>query len=123
MVFEDDRRTVEHRQLCRLKFLVVLYRKSGSDTSRAIDRQVVWEAAGLPDDEGLSAVKYLHAEKCIRCHMGSPLIEITHNGVRDTEAALVGRESDHFILSVVQTFNGNVGVVQTGAHSKATTKS
>lgn len=117
MSFDDDRASVLHQQLCRLKFLVALRRKTGSRPGMPVSRNMVWEAAGLTDSDGLAAVMFLDREMLLKSHTASDLVDITHAGILEAEDALVGRETRHFVTTVVQNFNGTVGVVQNNVKS------
>jgi hypothetical protein len=114
--------SLEEREAARLKVLSAFYELSGSDVFEHIGPNEIMKATGLDGAQLNLAAQWLVNEGLIETQALDPLWSITHQGIREVEAAKKnpGKSTDHFASSVTQyVFNAPVGAVQTGAQSTA----
>lgn len=114
--------SMDEREAARLKVLDAFYELAGADDMVFLRPDDIIKATGLDRSQLDLAARWLVNEGLILTRAFGPVWSISHQGIREVEAARKdpGKPTEHFASSVTHyVFNGPVGAVQTGAQSTA----
>ena len=124
----SDREALEEKQKVRYKILKTIYDETENHEGSKNQMFSVQSVAKSlePDERKVSrAMEYLEQEFLLRRVGYDPregeIYTITHNGIVEIEHSIQHPDqgTNHFLLSVIQHFNGPVGSVQMGSNATA----
>ncbi|MCC5668011.1 hypothetical protein LC653_30090 [Nostoc sp. CHAB 5784] len=121
---EADYHYVLEKDKNRFLVLNTIYRDSDGDKDQVSSTHDICEKTSICGEELLHILEYLESEGLIKpmgslvaMYGGSAFVSITHQGMREVEAAIKKPQEStaHFPAQVFQnTFNAPVGVIQQG---------
>lgn len=119
-----DQLDVDRRDKQRFQLLHGVYAQTRGRLNGWLNYKDLAQRLGLPPRDAKDALDYLVREGLLRSLGSQGQASITHEGVKEVEAALrQPREATpHFMpqhFTINQTFNGQVGAVQNGSASHA----
>lgn len=119
----EDKDLILKRQQYRYQLLYEIWRYSGGDKWIGRDFYELAEELKVPKDEAEPALQYLIGEGLLdrETMTDGGTIGISHYGVKEIEDSIwnPNQATDHFSISVIQHFHGQVGAVQNAPHSTA----
>lgn len=112
------------RQADRLALLDCVYRKTGGDTLRSVQRGALPDALELPKRDVDLAEDYLLDERLVTGTLGGDFgeVSLTHAGVVECERVVSDGASSRFPSQIVQVFHGPVTNSQIQAGTTGSTQ-